>query len=71
MNLTLRQLLPQLSGMIHVVQPKKGEDSDLTVFWSDEDMNKHFSDDELDNEISFVECNLNRLRVVMKGVNDA
>lgn len=70
MNLTLRQLLPRLSGLIHVVQPKVGEPSNVTVLWSDSDVDKYFSDDELDNDVSFVECNVNRLRVVMKEENN-
>lgn len=47
MNLTLRQLLPQLSGLIYVVQPKKGEKADLTIFYSDYDKNTYFSSDDL------------------------
>lgn len=68
MELTLRQLLPQLSGLIHVVQPKKGEKADLTIFYSDYDTNTYFSNEELDQEIEYVIAINDTLNITMKEV---
>lgn len=70
MNLTLRQLLPQLSGLIHVMQLKKGEKADLTIFYSDYDMNTYFSNEELDHEIEYVIAECDRIKIMMKEVED-
>lgn len=69
MQLTLRQVLPQLSGQIYVLQPKKGENTDLTIFWSDYNMNTYFTDEELDNEIEYVTADCDTLKIIMKEVD--
>lgn len=59
----------QLSGQIHVLQPKKGENTDLTIFWSDYNMNTYFTDEELDNEIEYVTADFDKLKIIMKEVD--
>lgn len=54
MNITLRQLLPQVAGRVMVKQPYTYTAPDTTIFNSLDDMTQYFSDDELDRYIETV-----------------
>lgn len=54
MTITLRQLLPQVSGTVRVKQPYTYATPDATMFECGENMLRYFTNEELDRNIDTV-----------------